>query len=118
MANSLHHVRTWNRGCHVAVHVYRLLHDAPDRGFAERVIANAFKIPEAIAAALNSHLQNPNNGALDNCLEALVILQTQLYLATECGMVGNAHLEDVSRAAAALVEDLLEERERIRPLRA
>ena len=109
---ALQHVRTWNRGCHVAIHVYRLLHEVPDRRFAERVITNAFKIPEGIAAALNSHLHGPRDTALESSLEALVILQTQLYLAIECGLIANSGAEDISCTAAALVQDLLIERDR------
>ena len=109
---TLHDVRTWNRGCYVAIHVYRLLNAVPDRPFAERVITNAFKIPEGIATALNSHLHGPRDGALEASLEALVVLQTQLYLATECGLVDNPGVAEVSHAAAALVEDLLAERDR------
>ena len=98
---------SWSRGCDVAVHVYRLLPDLSDRGFAERIVANAFTIPERIAAAFNAHHDASRQDALNQSLEALAVLQTQLYLATECGMLRAERMAAICQDADALTRQLL-----------
>ena len=100
-------VSSWSRGCDVAVHVYRLLPDLNDRGFADRIIANAFTIPERIAAAFNAHQHAQRQDALNKSLEALAVLQTQLYLAAECGMLRTDQLVSICQDADTLTRQLL-----------
>lgn len=109
--SNIQHVRTWSRSCDVAVHVYRVLGELRDRQFAERVIQNAFVIPEGVAAALNSSRVASRHDALSRSLEALAILQTQLYLARECGLIAIAQMNELCTQAADLADDLLSEYE-------
>ena len=103
---TFHDVRTWSRSCDVAVHVYRVLNELRDRNFADRVIQNAFKIPEEVAAALNPCRDANRYDALSRSLEALTILQTQLYLASECGLLAAEHMNAICTEAADLSADL------------
>ncbi len=103
-------IGSWSRGCDVAIHVYRLLPDLNDRGFADRIIANAFTIPERIAAAFNAQQWTQRQEALNESLEALAVLQTQLYLAAECGMLPAEHLAAICHDADALTRQLLASR--------
>ncbi|MBI2800115.1 MAG: four helix bundle protein [Gammaproteobacteria bacterium] len=100
-------IGSWSRGCDVAIHVYRLLPALNDRGFADRVIANAFTIPERIAAAFNAHQSTHRQDAINKSLEALAVLQTQLYLAAECGMLPAEHLVELCHDADTLTRQLL-----------
>ncbi len=99
-------VRTWSRSCDVAVHVYRVLNELRDRKFAERVIQNAFAIPEGVAAAFNPHRDANRSDALNRSLEALAVLQTQLYLASECGLLAAEQMNAICTEAADLSADL------------
>jgi four helix bundle protein len=104
--SNIQHVRTWSRSCDVAVHVYRALGELPDRHFADRVIQNAFTIPEGVAAAFQSNRFTNRHDALTRSLEALAVLQTQLYLARECGMLADEHMSAICSEAADLSVDL------------
>ncbi|MSR15931.1 MAG: hypothetical protein EXR86_15545 [Gammaproteobacteria bacterium] len=104
--SSVQQVRTWSRSCDVAVHVYRILNDITDRNFAERVIQNAFTIPEGVAAAFNPHRYTQQRDALCRSLEALAVLQTQLYLACECGLLKIDQMSILCNEAADLSADL------------
>ena len=84
---TLEDTRTWNQSCEVAVTVYRALAELPDRSFATRVITNAFSIPETVAAGCIAASKARRRRSLENSAEALAILQTQIYLAAECGLL-------------------------------
>jgi four helix bundle protein len=103
---ALQNVRTWSRSCDVAVHVYRALNNLTDRNFAERVIQNAFTIPEGVAAAFNACRSTRQRDAFRRSLEALAILQTQLYLAHECGLLRNDEMSALCNEAADLCADI------------
>ncbi len=102
----LAHTRTWSRSCDVAVKVYQLLVDWSDRAFAARVLLNAFEIPEHIAAGSAATLRSRRRQHLDASAEALAVLQTQLYLAAECGLVDWTISTRICADAAALAEQL------------
>lgn len=109
--SNIQHVRTWSRSCDVAVHVYRVLGDLRDRQFADRVIQNAFTIPEGVATALTSSRFASRHEALARSLEALVVLQTQLYLACECGLLAIDQMSAICAQAADLSVELRSEHE-------
>lgn len=102
----LQKIRAWSRSCDIAVGVYRTLTAAPDRRFAERVITNAFSIPEAVAAASAAVRGERLEFVLSQGLEALVVLQTQLHLAAECGVMSTATATALNHEAALLANDL------------
>lgn len=84
---TLEDTRTWNRSCEVAVTVYRALAEMPDRSFAARVITNAFSIPETIAAGCTTSSKSRRLRSFETSAEALAVLQTQIHLAAECGLL-------------------------------
>ncbi len=106
---NLHKARAWSRSCDVAVNVYRALTGLSDQHFAERVIKNAFTIPESVAAAFGCPHQATQDAALNRSLEALVVLQTQLHLAVECGLLPATRLILLNHDATALAHELLEQ---------
>ncbi len=81
------HTRTWCRSCDVAIAIYKSIHECDDAQFASRVIANALTIPETVAAGLSTDSDVKREERLRHCAEALAVLQTQLYLACECGLL-------------------------------
>lgn len=106
---TLEDARTWNRSCEVAVTVYRALEGLPDRSFATRVITNAFSIPETVAAGCMAASKARRRRSLETSAEALAVLQTQIHLAAECGLLPadcSARLlfeaQDVTERIAAL----------------
>jgi 23S rRNA-intervening sequence protein len=105
-------VRAWSRSCDVAVNVYRVLTDLNDQHFAERVIKNAFTIPEAVAAAFGCLHPAAQDIALNRGLEALAVLQTQLHLAVECGLLPANRLTLLNHDATALAHELRDRTER------
>ncbi len=106
---NLHRVRAWSRSCDVAVNVYRALIGLSDQHFAERVIKNAFTIPESVAAAFGCPHPATQNVALNRSLEALAVLQTQLYLAVECGLLPATRLILLNHDTTALARELQEQ---------
>ena len=103
---NLHKVRAWSRSCDMAVNVYRALTGLSDQHFAERVIKNAFTIPESVAAFFGCPHQATQDVALNRSLEALAVLQTQLYLAVECGLLPATCLTLLNHDATALAREL------------
>ena len=104
---NLHKVRAWSRSCDMAVNVYRALSGLSDQHFAERVIKNAFTIPESVAAAFGCpHPAAAQDAALNRSLEALAVLQTQLYLAVECGLLQATSLTILDHDATTLAQEL------------
>jgi hypothetical protein len=106
MPVSLVEIRAWRRSCDIAIGVYRTLTATPDRSFAERVITNAFSIPESVAAASATSRAERLTAVLGQGLEALVVLQTQLHLAAECGVMSTATATALNHEAALLARDL------------
>lgn len=109
---NLHKARAWSRSCDMAVNVYRTLTGMTDQHFAERVIRNAFTIPESVAAAFGCPHSAVRDAALNRSLEALAVLQTQLYLAVECGLLQSTTLMVLNHDAVALADEL---RDQTRP---
>ena len=103
---NLHKVRAWSRSCDMAVNVYRALSGLSDQHFAERVIKNAFTIPESVAAAFGCPHPAAQDAALNRSLEALAVLQTQLYLAVECGLLQATSLTILNHDATTLAQEL------------
>ena len=103
---NLHKVRAWSRSCDMAVNVYRALSGLSDQHFAERVIKNAFTIPESVAAAFGCPHPATQDAALNRSLEALAVLQTQLYLAVECGLLQATSLTILNHDATTLAQEL------------
>lgn len=97
----------WSRCCDVAARVYRLLADWHDRAFAERVLGNTLGIPEHLAARMAAADQASRAKHARATVEALTILQTQLYLACECGLMGRDESASLCFEAASLVERLV-----------
>lgn len=102
----LNQVRTWSRSCDVAVAVYRLISQWPDRNLAARVLENAFQIPERVAAGLATQNPDTRHRRFSDSAEALAVLQTQIYLACECGLVERDISERISFDARAITEQL------------
>ncbi len=102
----------WSRCCDVTARVYRLISAWSDRVFADRVLTNTLGIPEHVAA----HMACPDEAARVTharaTVEALTILQTQLYLATECGLLDRRESTELCFEAARLVERLVSQHER------
>ena len=97
----------WSRCCDVTARVYRLLAVWSDRAFAERVLLNTLGIPERVAARMAAADQAARAEHARATVEALTILQTQLYLACECGLLDRHESASLCFEAAALVERLV-----------
>ncbi len=85
--NALVRARAWSRSCDIALSVYRALAALPAQPYAARVVAHAFTIPETVAAAYAAGGHALDDASFARGVEALVVLQTQLYLAAECGLL-------------------------------
>ncbi len=94
----------WSRGCDIAVQAYRLLSGVDDRTFAERVIRNAFTLPETLAATLIA--RHAPVDALERSRETLAVLQTQLFLAAECGLLPRPSLQALNFETDLLAAEL------------
>lgn len=97
----------WSRCCDVAARVYRLLTAWNDRTFADRVLVNILSIPERLAARMAADSHSARAEHAQATIEALTVLQTQLYLACECGLLTRDESSGLCFEAAALVERLL-----------
>lgn len=97
----------WSRCCDVAARVYRLISAWNDRTFAERILVNTLGIPEHLAARMATADERARASHAHATVEALTILQTQLYLASECGLVDRHESTGLCFEAAALVERLV-----------
>jgi len=97
----------WSRCCEVTTRVYRLISAWSDRVFADRILSNTLGIPERLAARMASADERTRADHARATVEALTILQTQLYLASECGLVDRRESAGLCYEAAALVERLV-----------
>ena len=96
----------WSRSCDVTAQVYDRLHSCPDRVFTERVMRNVLCIPERLAARTASGDAKERAEYARSAIEALIILQTQLYLACECGLLSQPESDRLCFEAACLVHQL------------
>jgi len=96
----------WSRCCEVAARVYRQLSTWNDRAFADRILATTLGIPERMAARLAADTQSARAAHAAAMVEALTVLQTQLYLACECGLIERQESNKLCFEAANLVRRL------------
>ncbi len=101
----------WSRCCEVAARVYRQLSTWNDRAFADRILANTLGIPERMAARLAADTQASRAAHALAMIEALTVLQTQLYLACECGLIERDESNSLCFEAATLAQRLAETHE-------
>ncbi len=101
----------WSRCCEVAARVYRQLSTWNDRAFADRILANTLGIPERMAARLAADTQASRAAHALAMIEALTVLQTQLYLACECGLIERQESNRLCFEAATLARRLAGTRE-------
>ncbi len=106
----------WSRCCEVATRVYRLISAWSDRVFADRVLVNTLGIPEHLAARMASADEFARADHARATIEALTILQTQLYLASECGLVDRFECAGLCFEAASLVERLVAQHQLTMPV--
>jgi len=102
----------WSRCCDVTTRVYRLISAWSDRVFADRVLINTLGIPEHLAARMASADELARANHARAMVEALTILQTQLYLASECGLIDRFESAGLCFEAANLVERLVAQHQR------
>lgn len=102
--SNLNKALAWSRGCDIAVQAYRLLSNVDDKTFAERAIRNAFSLPESLASALIDSAAP--SAKLDRSREALAVLQTQLFLAAECGLLPRPSLHSINLETELLADEL------------
>jgi len=102
----------WSRSCEVAARVYRQLSTWNDRAFADRILANTLGIPERMAARLAANTQASRAAHEMAMVEALTVLQTQLYLACECGLIERQESNSLCFEAAILARRLARSGER------
>ena len=101
----------WSRCCDVTARIYRLISAWGDRAFAERVLANTLGIPEHLAARMAAGDESARAHHVRATVEALTILQTQLYLASECGLIARDEAAGLCFEAATLVERLVHQQQ-------
>jgi len=96
----------WSRCCEVAARVYRRLSTWNDRAFADRILANTLGIPERMAARRAAGSEAARAAHAAAMVEALTVLQTQLYLASECGLLERHESNSLCFEAATLAKRL------------
>ena len=98
----------WSRSCEIAARVYRLLAKLPDRGFADRILCTTLNIPERVAARIAAAGRGEPGLHGPAIVESLTVLPTQLYLASECGLVARDESYRLCFEAARLAERFAE----------
>lgn len=101
----------WSRCCDIVARIYRLISDWSDRTFADRVLVNVLCIPEHVAARMATTDTLSRAEHTRASVEALTILQTQLYLAGECGLLERNESAGLCFEAAVLVERLVRQQQ-------
>jgi len=105
--------RAWSRSCDIALRVYRALADLSAQPYAARVVAHALTIPETVASAYAGAGHAFTDASFARGVEALAVLQTQLYLAAECGLLPSTTLHVLNQDTDLLASELRAELARV-----